>query len=122
MTLPRRLRVAFVVPDLGIGGAERHVTTLVSRLDRTRFEPSVLCLGAEGELFPALDGIGVPAVALHRTKRQALQCLVDLVRWLRRTSPDIVVLRGYNAEMLGRLAAVLARVPRVVIWVHNGEG
>lgn len=119
MSSPRLLRVAFVVPDLGIGGAERHVTTLVGRLDRRRFDPAVICLGREGELYRCLAETGVPAVALHRTKRQALQCLVDLVRELRRTAPDVVVLRGYNAEFLGRVAAVLARVPRVVVWVHN---
>ncbi|SEP21106.1 glycosyltransferase [Trujillonella endophytica] len=119
MTSPRRLRVAFVVPDLGLGGAERHVTTLVRRLDRQRFEPSVVCLGREGELFASLVESSVPAVALHRTKRQAARCLVDLVRALRRTAPDVVVLRGYNAELLGRVAAVLARIPRSVVWVHN---
>ena len=122
MTTSRRVRIAFVVPDLGVGGAERHVTTLVSRLDRERFEPSVICLGREGELFPTLAESGVPGVAFHRTKRQALQCLADLVRTLRATAPDVVVLRGYNAELLGRVAAVLARVPSVIIWVHNGEG
>jgi glycosyltransferase involved in cell wall biosynthesis len=113
------VRVAFVVPDLGLGGAERHVTTLVGHLDRRRFDPSVVCLGREGELFPALAAAGVPGVAFHRTRREALLGLADLVRWLRRTAPDVVVLRGYNAELLGRLAAVLARVPRVVVWVHN---
>ncbi|WP_138734648.1 glycosyltransferase [Modestobacter excelsi] len=122
MSPTRPLRVAFVVPDLAVGGAERHVTTLVSRLDRGMFDPSVICLGEEGGLFPALAASGVPGTALHRSKRQALQCLVELVRELRRATPDVVVLRGYNAETLGRLAAVLARVPRTVIWVHNSEG
>lgn len=122
MSTPRALRIAFVVPDLGMGGAERHVTTLLSRLDRRRFDPSVICLGREGELFPDLAESGVPGVAFRRAKRQALRCLVDLVRELRRTRPDVVILRGYSPEFLGRIAAVLARVRRVVIWVHNGEG
>ncbi|SNT02437.1 Glycosyltransferase involved in cell wall bisynthesis [Geodermatophilus pulveris] len=119
MSPPRPVRVTFVVPDLGIGGAERHVTTLVSRLDQRLVDPSVICLGREGELFPSLAASGVPAVALDRTKREAPQCLAELVRELRRLAPDVVVLRGYNAEGLGRLAAVLARVPHVVVWVHN---
>jgi hypothetical protein len=33
----RRLRVVYVVPDLGVGGAERHVMELMPRLDRSRF-------------------------------------------------------------------------------------
>ena len=113
------LRVAYVVPDLGIGGAERHVTTLMSHLDRERFDPMVICLGRQGELFASLAASGVPAVALGRSRRQAFACLIDLVRKLREASPDVVVVRGYNAEVLGRVAAVLAGVPRVIVWVHN---
>ena len=32
----KRIRVMYVVPDLGIGGAERHVTKLMPNLDRSR--------------------------------------------------------------------------------------
>ena len=41
----RPLRVMYVVPDLGTGGAERHVTTLMPRLDPARFTCSVVCIG-----------------------------------------------------------------------------
>jgi glycosyltransferase involved in cell wall biosynthesis len=115
----RILKVAYVVPDLTIGGAERHVTTLMSHLDRDSFDPMVICLGRQGELFASLAASDVPAVAFGRSKRQALACLIDLVRRLRESSPDVVVVRGYNAEVLGRVAAVLARVPHVIVWVHN---
>jgi glycosyltransferase involved in cell wall biosynthesis len=56
---------------------------------------------------------------LGRTRREAFACLIDLVRTFREASPDVVVVRGYNAEVLGRVAAVLAGVPRVIVWVHN---
>jgi glycosyltransferase involved in cell wall biosynthesis len=115
----RVLKVAYVVPDLGIGGAERHVTTLMSHLDRERFDPMVICLGRQGQLFASLAASDVPAVALGRRKRQAFACLIDLVRKLREFSPDVVVVRGYNAEVLGRVAAVLAGVPSLIVWVHN---
>ena len=58
-------------------------------------------------------------MALERSRRQAFACLIDLVRKLRAASPDVVVVRGYNAEVLGRVAAVLAGVPRVIVWAHN---
>ncbi|MGH3978648.1 MAG: glycosyltransferase [Pseudonocardiaceae bacterium] len=116
------LRVMYVVPDLVVGGAERHVTTLLPALDRARFSPSVVCIGQPGELFDTLVAGGVPARALHRPKRQLLGTLSDLLREMRRTRPDIVITRGYNAEMLGRIAAILTRVPRTIVWVHNSGG
>ncbi|WP_245717266.1 glycosyltransferase [Nocardia jejuensis] len=115
----RPIRVLYVVPDLRVGGAERHVTTLLPSLDRSRFEASVICLGEEGELFADLGAAGVPARALHRTKRQAAAALRDLVRAMRESRPDIVITRGYNAEALGRLAAWRAGVPHSIVWVHN---
>jgi len=115
----RPVRVMYVVPDLGAGGAERHVTTLLPRLDPARFSCSVVCIGAEGPLFGDLVSAGIPAVALRRTKRQALAALAGLIREMRRRRPDVVLVRGYNAEMLGRIAAILAGVPHRVVWVHN---
>lgn len=114
--------VTFVVPDLRVGGAERHATTLLAGLDRFRFSPSAVCIGEEGQLFPTLAAAGVAARALHRTKRQFLLALVELVGHLHRTKPDVVLVRGYSAETLGRIAAFLTRVPATVVWVQNGAG
>jgi len=54
-----------VVPNLSVGGAERHVITLLPQLDKAKFTPSVICIGEEGALFPALKLAGVDARALH---------------------------------------------------------
>ncbi len=113
------LRVLFVVPNLDVGGAERQVTTLLTRLDPRRFRPSLVCLGDEGELFGVLRAAGVPARALHLRRSQAPLILVELVRQMRRERIDLVVTRSYNAEVLGRVAALLAGVRHAVVWVHN---
>ncbi|MBO0885582.1 MAG: glycosyltransferase, partial [Mycobacterium sp.] len=87
----------YLVPDLGVGGAERHVTTLMPALDPNRFEPSVICIGEQGALFGALPEADVPAMALHRSKRQALAAVRELTREMRRLAPDVVITRGYIA-------------------------
>lgn len=115
----RRLRVLYIVPDLAVGGAERHVITLMPALNRERFESSVICIGTEGDLFGALAEASVPAIALHRTRRQPFSIIRDLVREIRRIAPDVVITRGYISEALGRIAARLAGVPTLIVWVHN---
>jgi glycosyltransferase involved in cell wall biosynthesis len=115
----RPIRVVFVVPDLHTGGAERHVTTLLPRMDPARFTPSVVCIGDEGDLFNALSAAGIEACALGLSKRSALRALSELVTIFRRARPDVVVVRGYSAEALGRIAARLAGVAHTVMWVHN---
>jgi glycosyltransferase involved in cell wall biosynthesis len=109
----------YVVPDLRVGGAERHVTRLMPNLDRARFDAAVVCIGDEGDLFGDLAAAGTRAIALHRRKRQAVGALRDLMREMRDFAPDVVITRGYNAEMLGRIAARLTGVPHSVVWVRN---
>lgn len=118
--LGRPIRLLFVVPDLRVGGAERHVTMLLPRLDPRRFTSSVVCIGREGELFPELNLAGIEATALHlEGKAAGLRALRRLVSITRRTRPDVVVVRGYNSEMLGRIAARLCGVRHTVMWMHN---
>ena len=42
-----------------------------------------------------------------------------LVRLMRAFRPHVVITRGLNADVLGRVAATIARVPVVVVWKHN---
>ena len=116
----RPIRVMFVVPSLVVGGAERHATTLLTKMDRSRFVPSVVCIGEEGELFADLRAEGIEARALHLgDKRRAWRALRELVSSMGKLQPDVVVLRGYNAEVLGRIAARVTGVRRTVVWLHS---
>lgn len=116
----RPIKVLFVVPDMRVGGAERHVTTLLPRMNPEKFIPSVLCIGKEGELFADLLAAGIDARALHlEGKRHAVRALRQLITITRREQPDVVVVRGYNAEILGRIAARAARVGHTIMWMHN---
>ena len=82
----RPIRALFVVPDLRVGGSERHVTTLLPRMDPARFTPTVICIGEEGGLFAALPAAGIEARALHLSgKRNAVRAL----RHAPRLSPTV---------------------------------
>jgi glycosyltransferase involved in cell wall biosynthesis len=118
----RPTRVLFVVPALPVGGAERHLTTMLPRMDPARFTPSVICIGEEGALFSTLSAAGIEARALRLRKRQAVRALIELVMVMRRTQPDVVVVQGYNAETLGRIAARIAGVKHTINWIHNASG
>jgi glycosyltransferase involved in cell wall biosynthesis len=84
-----------------------------------KFTASVVCIGAEGDLFGEVVSAGIAAKALGLGgKRDIGRALVALVSHMRRTRPDVVVVWGYNAEILGRIAARFARVKHCVVWVH----
>ncbi|WP_210416605.1 glycosyltransferase [Tomitella fengzijianii] len=120
MNAGARLRVLYVVPDLVAGGAERHVVQVLPCLDPSAFITRVVCIGQEGRLFADLiDSGAVTARALHRSRWQAIQACAELVREMKGFRPDIVLVRGYNAEVLGRIGAAAAHVPHTVVWAHD---
>jgi glycosyltransferase involved in cell wall biosynthesis len=64
-----RKRVLFLMPNLGGGGAERVIVTLLQHLDRSRFEPHLALVEVAG---PYLDE--VPAnVPLHDLKAKRIR-------------------------------------------------
>jgi glycosyltransferase involved in cell wall biosynthesis len=119
MDRPRRL--VFVTADLRTGGAERNVATLLPALDRSRYAASVCCLQARGAFYDDVIAAGVPAVCLDAgdSNLAAPRALAALVRHLSRERPDVVMTQGFNAGILGRIAARIARVPVVATWKHN---
>lgn len=116
------IRVMFVVPCLSMGGAERHLVTLLPNMESARFAPSVVCIGEEGGFFPVVEDADIDARALDLgRRRQAFLALARLIKEIRRARPDVVIVRGYSAEALGRIAAIIAGVTAIVVWVHNME-
>jgi len=113
------MRIMFVVPSMTVGGAERHLTHLLRMLDRERFETSVVCISSPGALFDEVRAMGVEAVSLDTRMRQAPRAMLGLMRAVRRFRPHAIVTRGFNAEVLGRIAARLAGTPASVVWKHN---
>jgi glycosyltransferase involved in cell wall biosynthesis len=120
---PDRIRVVEVLATGTNGGAQEHVVGLVNRLDRSRFDVSVVALSPGSTVrkltrsgFDVLvldepdDAIAVGALAAH---------LVDV-------RPDILHNHMYRAELVGTRAAIgLAEVghrrPYVVSTVHSSR-
>lgn len=110
----QRLSVMFAIPHLARGGgAERVMITLLQRLDRTRFEPSLMVLdAARNELTGELPA-DVPVIDLgvHRV-RHAWR---PLRAALRETRPQVLLSGlGHLNLMIAMLRPLLARELAVI--------
>jgi glycosyltransferase involved in cell wall biosynthesis len=120
--MARTIHVCHVITLLELGGAQENTLYTVSHLG----EPfrSSLVAGPGGILDDDARGLGlpvhfVPSLRRHVRPGHDLAALLALVRIFRRERPDIVHTHSSKAGILGRLAARLARVPRVVHTIHG---
>jgi glycosyltransferase involved in cell wall biosynthesis len=119
--MARRPRVLIVITLSEVGGAQKYVAQLLPGLAE-RFDVAVAAGG--GPLRYASKAAGVrflPLRNLHRpiNPLRDLLALVELISLIRRERPDIVHANSSKAGVLGRLAAVAARVPIRIFTVHG---
>ena len=108
--MKNRISVAHLITGTSIGGAEMMLHKLVSRIDRERFDVSVISLTTAGEIGRRMIDEGVSFHSIEASRNGLdLAAFARLVRLLRRTRPDILQTWMYHADLAGGLAARFAR-------------
>lgn len=122
VTPPERVKVLYLITGLGVGGAERMLYTLLSRMDRDLFEFEVGSLVPAGKIGEKIRAIGIPVWTLGMKRGfPSPWKLSRLTNELRRSSPHILHTWMYHADLMGALA--VRRVGKVpLVWgIRNGS-
>ncbi len=110
----QRIRVAHIIGQLSVGGAERQFVELLKNLDRSVYEPTAITLSSGGELARELDATGVSLRVVERRSRFDPRPVLRIAKALKVGGFTIAHTWGIYAGLYGRLAAVLARTPITV--------
>src|SRR3989304_7478808 len=121
MPTSKPVRIAYLTTELELGGAEKCLYQLVSRLDRAQWDPVVYALGLDGPLADLLSKQGVAVSSLDGKKRSLPRVLCSLAGELRRGRPAVLHTFLFHANVVGRLAAWAAGVPHVVSSIRVVE-
>jgi starch synthase (maltosyl-transferring) len=119
--------LALCITDLNVGGAERCLVELATRLDRNRFTPVVYCLSpaplpGQTTLIPELQSAGVEVECLGARKAsEFLGVVTRLARGLRQRKTQIIQTLLFHANFVGRFAAWRADVPHVVCGIRVAQ-
>lgn len=116
---PGRIKVMHVTHDLHIGGLQRVVVDLATRLDPARYAASVCSLRDGGPLEEELQSAGIQVFHLPRTPgRTDYFSFWKLSRVLRQSRPDILHTHNTQPLLDGAVAAKLAGIPVVIHTDH----
>ncbi|MBS0204309.1 MAG: glycosyltransferase [Planctomycetes bacterium] len=114
--------IAFCITELDRGGAERALTELVLGLDRQAWLPRVFCLGPRGHFTDVLEAGGITVESFNaRGVVSVPAVLLKLTLALRRFRPRLLQTFLFHANLLGRVAGRLSRVPVIVSGIRVAE-
>jgi len=110
------IKIMHLITDLATGGAEIMLYKMVSCLDRSQFQNSVVSMTDRGSLGDKIEAMQVPVFTLGlRRGIPDPRALFRLLRLLRTERPHILQTWLYHSDLLGLAAGRLARVP-VIAW------
>ena len=107
-------RVAYVIGELGKGGAEYQLYELLRHLDRRRFAPGVFVLAPGGWWVEPIRALGVPVEEIPRRGPADVRRLARLRASLRRFAPHLLHAILWSGNSYGRLAALGLGIPVVI--------
>lgn len=113
----KKLKVLQVIGGGEIGGAERHLLTLMRLMDRERFTPELLCL-CRGPFAPQCRQEGITTHEVIMRHKLDLATVAPIRRLIRKQDIDIVHTHGVRANLVARIAGRAEGVP-VVTTFHS---
>jgi glycosyltransferase involved in cell wall biosynthesis len=104
-----KVGIAYVLPTLERGGAEKNVLDIASRIDRRRYAPCVVCTSEGGPLETEFRSLGIP---VHILGYRGFSMKTGAVLSLLRT----------NFAAFGRYRDLLDKMDIRIIHAHLPEG
>jgi len=114
-------RILYIITELDVGGAEKALYELATRLDRRRFEPVVACLTGRGAIAEWLEREGVQVRYVDMRGWWDIPAWVRLRRTLKEERPGVVHAFLFHANVAGKLAAMGLGIKPVICSVRVEE-
>ncbi len=127
--MPAGLRIAFLENSPLLGGGQLNLLALLGRLDRSRFESSVICHqeGPFTEQFKAWD-VSLTLFDMGRLRQRFFWGFAPrrrrLAAWFKEKGIQLMVANSFPAAKLGILAARDAGIPSILfkqIIIHKSR-
>jgi glycosyltransferase involved in cell wall biosynthesis len=116
------IKILFLVNKFAIGGAETIALNQINLIDKNRFDPYLGILYRTGKTATLYDRLKIPPEKVSHFDFKKLADPVGffrLYRFLKFGKFDAVVSHLFEANFVGRLAAIFAGVPLIFATEHS---
>jgi glycosyltransferase involved in cell wall biosynthesis len=108
------IRVAWLIPTLDQGGAEKQLVTLATNIDRSLFEPHVITLTRDGPYLSVLEEHAIPVHRVEKRGKFDPFAIRRLGRIIDTIKPDVLHTWIFAANTYGRFVGLRKRIPVVL--------
>lgn len=121
--MKRKQKILFVITKSNLGGAQRYVLELATKLPREHFEV-VVAFGGNGLLKTKLEEAHIRTHTIKSFERdinirKELQSVRELYQLIQQEKPDVVHLNSSKAGGSGALIARLCSVKNIIFTAHG---
>lgn len=117
----RVVKIVYLITELNIGGAEKCLYELVKRVDKDRFQPTVISIKSSGRVGEWIESEGVEVISLGMESKFSPLGLLKLRYILKKSGFDILHSFLFHANIFGRVAAFLWDVPITISSIRVCE-
>ena len=116
-----RIRLLYLITEYDVGGAEKAMVRIISKLNRGKYDITVVALRkGSGNLMPELEQLGIRMETLEaKGKLDVLRIGFQLYRLIRNLQTGVLICPLFHPTIVGRFVGKLARTPVIVNWELN---
>jgi glycosyltransferase involved in cell wall biosynthesis len=114
------MRVILLITGLGMGGAEKVVTSLADALVARGHEVCIAYLTGVAVVLPTNVNIQVVSLGMN-SAADAFSTFIKLRQLIRDFQPDVVHSHMVHANILARLVRLVTPMPRLISTAHNSN-
>ncbi len=122
MNQRRKINILHVVNGFAIGGAEKKLLDLVRCTDKGKYRIMVCSVGQGGPLQKEFEKLNVKVIVFRKRFAFDFSLVFKVARLIHEERIDIVQTTLLYADLIGALAAKMARVPVVISWETVSHG
>lgn len=117
------MKIILTITGLGMGGAENQVVNLADKFASKGHQVTIAYMLQPDLMKPKNPSVNLVWLGGTKDPVGMLKALINLVRLIKLTKPDVVHSHMYHANILSRAARLFAKALRLVCTSHsNNEG
>lgn len=112
-------KILYTITGLAMGGAENQVVNLADQFAQQGFDVTIAYMLQPAVVLPKDPRVKLIWLGGTKSPLGILKAYKNLVLLIRKSKPDVVHSHMFHANILSRLARLLAPMPRLISTAHN---